>query len=89
VQDYNLNTLIQVNAYADNGARGARVNTRMESVKMARGGDIGSLRTIGQSVTEYKPSNHFVVPFRLHAFGLDLVTCSVQCRYAAVTMCCS
>jgi hypothetical protein len=89
VQDYNLNTIIQVNAYADNGARGALANTRMESVKMARGGDIGSLRTIGQSVTEYKPSNHFDVPFRLDAFRLDLVTCSVQCIYAAVTMCCS
>jgi hypothetical protein len=42
VQVYNLNTFIQVNAYEDNGARGERVNTRLESVKKVRGDAFGS-----------------------------------------------
>jgi hypothetical protein len=87
VQVYILNTYIQVNAYEDNGARGERVNTRVESVKKVRGDAFGSKRTIGQSVTEYKPINHFVVPFRPQAFRVALVNCRVQCRYAAVFKC--
>jgi hypothetical protein len=75
---------IQVNAYEYNGARGERANTRVESVKKVRGDAFGSKRTIGQSVTEYKPINHCVVPFRMQAFRVALVNCRVQCRYAAV-----
>jgi hypothetical protein len=76
VQVYILNTYIQVNAYEDKGARGERANTRVEIVKKVRG-DVFR-------VTEYKPINHSVVPFRMQAFRVALVNCRVQCRYAAV-----